>query len=296
MSGVDNLIKSISDSQQSEKQLIANLDILVSQPSFNVNDTGVKSLIDSINTLSSSRVSMLRSLGDQASSLQAGVSNSRVDLVSQMTLLNVVEDQLQKARSSIDTLQNQNDTKKRMVEVNTYYGNRYEAQSKLMKILILFSAILLIFFILKKKGLLPPMISNYLVGITIAVGAFFVIRIMWDIYTRNNMDFEEYDWKYEDPSSHNPTVMQYNKDHLFNIDNPIKALMGNLGLCVGADCCANGLYFNTSKQKCTTINTESFVGGRKLQGTNVAVIDEDEDKQGGGGILPFSYESVGSSV
>jgi hypothetical protein len=165
-----------------------------------------------------------------------------------------------------------------------------------MKILILFSAILLIFFILKKKGLLPPMISNYLVGITIAVGAFFVIRVMWDIYTRSNMDFEEYDWKYEDPSSYNPTKFQYNKENLFNFDNPIKALVGNLGLCVSADCCANGLYFNAAKQKCTTINTESFVGGRKLQGTNVAPIDEDEDKQGGGGILPFSYGSVGTSV
>lgn len=296
MSSVDNLIQSITDSQQSEKELITSLDNLVSQPSFNVNSSGVISLINSINSHSSSRIAMLRSLSDQASTLQSGVSNSRVDLVSQMTLLNVVEDQLTKARDSISKLQNQNDTKKRMVEVNTYYGKRYEAQSKLMKILISFSSLLLILFILKKKSLLPPLISNYVIGIMIAVGAFFVVRELWDINTRSNMDFEEYDWKYEDPNTYHPTIMQYNKEHLFDFDNPIKTLVGNLGLCVGSDCCANGLYFDKNKQKCTTINTESFIGGIKLQGTNVATIDEDEDKQSNDGILPFSYGSAGSSI
>ena len=110
------------------------------------------------------------------------------------------------------------------------------------------------------------------------------------------MDFDEYDLKYEDPSTHTPTIFQYNKENLFNFDNPIKSLIGNLGLCVGSDCCANGLYFNKDKQKCTTLNTENFCSGMKLQGTTVAPIDEDEDKQGSGGILPFSYGPVGSSV
>ena len=294
MSGVESLIANITESQNAEKQLIENLDILVNQPGFNVNASRVQSLINSIKSLSSTRVGMFNSLTSQANILQEGVSNSRVDLVSQLTLLNVVEDQLAQANNSISQLQNKNDTKRRMVEVNTYYGQRYEAQSKLMKIIIIICAPLLILFILKKKSLLPPMISNYAIGITIAVGAIFVIRAIWDMFTRSNMNYDEYNWNYEDPTLQNPTKWEYNKANAFNFDNPLKALVANLGLCLGSDCCANGMFFDKTKQQCTTINpgakgqaiTESFVCGSNLQGTNVAPIDEEDDKQNG--ISPFS--------
>ena len=297
MSGVDNLIANITESQNAEQELIAKLDMLVNQPGFNVNSSGVQSVITAINSLSSARVQMFNSLNNQATTLQEGVNNSRVDLVSQLTLLNVVEDQLKQANGAINQLQSQNDTKRRMVEVNTYYGQRYEAQSGLMKTIIFICAPLLIFFILKKKGFLPPMISNYAIGTTIAVGAIFVIRSMWDMSTRSNMSYDEYNWEYEDPSQQIPTKWQYNKEHAFDFDNPIKTLVGNLGLCVGSNCCANGLFFDTSKQQCTIMNpnakgntiTESFVCGSKLQGTNVVPIDEEEEKQNG--ISPFSNSS-----
>ena len=141
------------------------------------------------------------------------------------------------------------------------------------------------------------MISNYAIGITIAIGAIFVIRTIWDMSTRSNMNFDEYNWSYEDPTQQVPTKWQYNKEHLFNFDNPIKTLVGNLGLCVGSDCCADGLFFDKTKQQCTAINpgakgkaiTESFVCGGKLQGTNVVPIDEEEEKQNG--ISPFSNSS-----
>jgi len=240
---------------------------------------------------------MFNSLSSQASTLQSGVSNSRIDLVSQLTLLNVVEDQLTQATNAINQLQSKNDTKRRMVEVNTYYGQRYEAQSNLMKIIIMICAPLLILFILKKKSLIPPMISNYAIGITIAVGAIFVIRSMWDMFTRSNMNYDEYNWSYEDPTLQSPTKWEYNKAHLLNLDNPLKTLLSNLGLCVGSNCCANGMFFDEVKQQCTTINpgakgqviTESFVCGGNLQATNVAPIDEDEEKQNG--ISPFSNSS-----
>jgi hypothetical protein len=294
MSGVESLITSIKESQEAQKKLVANLDTLVGQPGFNANSTGLASLIDSINSLSNTRVAMFNSLKNQAGALQTGVTNSRVDLVSQITLLNVVEDQLTKANASFAVLQNQTDTKKRMVEVNTYYGQRYEDQSKIMKIIIMFCIPLLLLFILKKKSLLPPTISNYLIGTTIAVGAYIVMRKVWEVSTRSNINYDEYNWNYEDPSVHNPTVWQYNKENAFNFDNPIKNLLGNLGLCVGSTCCADGLYFDTNKQKCTTVNTESFVCGSKLQATNVAEFDEGEEKQNG--ISPFSYSSTFASI
>ena len=302
MGSVSQIIDSITASQGAEQTLISQLNNLSALPTTPANTTQINSIINQINALSAARVTLFSTLNSQATSLSAGVSNSRTDLVNQLTLLNVVEEQLTQATNNIDKIQNRNDSKKRMVEINTYYGQRYEAESNLMKMIILICAPLLILFILKKKNLLPPMISNYLIGITIAVGAIFVIRATWDISTRSNINFDEYDWNFEDPRSYNPTILEYNKEHLFNFDNPIKALVGNLGSCIGSGCCADGLFYDDVKKQCTKVrgnNTstavENFQCGGNLQGTNVANFNRDEEDKIGG-ISSFSYGSVGAPL
>ena len=292
---IQDILTSIQTSQNSEKEIVAQLDALTNQSDFTMTPE-IQSMVDSINGLSNSRISLFQSVSDKADVLQAGVSNSRTDLISQMTLLQVVEDQLNQAKKNMAKLQNNNDTQLRLVQINTYYGKRYSAQSKLMKLIILICVPLIILLILKKKGLLPELISNYAIGLTVAVGAFLVIRSAWDISTRSNMDFDEYNWNYENPAGQIPTVWQYNKEHLFNIDNPLKNLMSNLGLCLGANCCANGMYFDTNKQQCTTNaiagampiakSIESFTCGSSLNGTAIAKFDRDEEKQNG--ISPYS--------
>jgi hypothetical protein len=275
-----NILDNIEKLQNTEQQLITRLNTLTSQSGGTISDE-VTTLIQQINNISDTRIALFQTLSERASILQSGVANSREDLVAQMTLLNVVEDQLSQAKTKLSSLQGKNDTKLRLVQINTYYGQRYEAQSELMKLVILVCIPILILFILKKKGMLPETIGKYAIGITIAVGGIFVIRKAWDISMRNNMNFDEYDWKYEDPSDHTPSIWEYNKKNLFNFDNPIKTVIGNLGLCVGADCCSNGLYFDEDKQKCST--REHFSG--KLVGTTVA--DFEENKQAGD-VLPFT--------
>ena len=273
------ILDNIDKLQNTEQALIDRLNVISSQSTTNPSE--ITSIITQINSISDGRIALFKTLSDRANILQTGASNSREDLVAQITLLNVVEDQLNQARTKLSSLQGKNDTKLRLVQINTYYGQRYEAQSELMKLVILVCIPILILFILKKKGMLPETIGKYAIGITIAVGGIFVIRKVWDISMRNNMNFDEYDWKYEDPSDHTPSIWEYNKKNLFNFDNPIKTVIGNLGLCVGADCCANGLYFDEDKQKCST--REHFSG--KLVGTPVTNFEENKQA---GDVLPFT--------
>lgn len=302
-----DILSKIKESQGAEQKLMTELYKLTSVNGYTIDDK-IRAMTSSITSLSESRIAMFKTISDQADILQTGVSNSRTDLVSQLTLLGVVEDQLTKAKESMSYLQNNNDTKMRLVEINTYYGKRYDAQSNLMKMIILICIPLLILFILRKKGLLPEMISKYAIGITIAIGAIFVMRAAWDIHTRSNMNFDEYEWNYEDPSSHTPTVWQYNKENLLNLDNPLKLLMGNLGLCVGSNCCANGMYFDKSKQQCTSqapaglgvaaavkaasTVKENFVcgsGSNTLNASAFSRFNKDEERQNG--ISPYSYSN-----
>ena len=279
MSGIQDILTSIQKSQKAEQDLLIQLDAQTGKANYTI-DKQAQSLIDSINSLSNSRIAMLASIGDKANVLQSGVANSRTDLISQMTLLGVVEDQLNKAKKNKDALENQNDTKLRLVEINTYYGKRYAAQSKLMKLVVIVFIPILILFVLRRKGLLPELISKYAIAITAAVGAIFIIRSAWDIYTRSNIDYDE----------------------LKGLDNPIKNLLGNLGLCVGENCCANGMYFDSDKLKCTTnapagtnlaigaapSKNEGFVCGNSLNGSYV-INNREEERERQNGVSPFSY-------
>jgi hypothetical protein len=286
MSNIGSILANIDKLQMTEQQLVAQLNAASSQPGFKVDST-ITNLINQINNLSDTRIALFNSIGDQANIIQGGLASSRNDLVSQITLLRTVEDQLDQAKKQNNLIQNRNDTQMRLVEINTYYGKRYEAQSNLMKKIIFVCVPLLIFVVLKKKGILPEMLGNYVIGITLAVGAIFVIRAAWDITTRNNVNFDEYNWNYESPATQVPTKYQYNRDHLFNIENPLKNMMNNLGICIGSNCCSETQFFDSEKQLCIDNSMKQPFTTMQLQGSVINEYDDDDRKQNG--IVPFSY-------
>jgi hypothetical protein len=313
---ISDILKNIQNLQKTEQDLITKLDIYTSAKGYTAGDPVVIDLVKNINTIANARISLFKTASANANMLQTGVSQSRTDLVAQTTLLQVVEDQLNQAKRKIDLLNSRNDTKMRMVQINTYYGQRYEAQSQLMKKIIFVCIPLLIVFILKKKSIIPEMIANYIVGIMIAIGAFLILQNIWDIYTRSNMDFNEYNWDYESPEASTPTIWQYNKENFFKFDDLFKNLMVNLGLCVGETCCAPGMTYDKEKSQCVapkvstntmnsiaaakavaaakaapkvTTTAQGFTSGKGLGGTVIASYFND-DKYAHNGILPFSYD------
>jgi hypothetical protein len=295
---IEEILKQIDKLQVRERAIINDLEIESSRAGFRPDDPTILKLLADINTISETREALFNSVVGKLSILQNGVSESRVDLVSQLTLLKVVEDQLNKVKSQMSSLQNRNDTKMRLVQINTYYGKRYEYQTQLMKKIIIVCIPLIVLFVLKKKGLIPELISNYLLGITIVIGSIYVIRDIWEIHTRSNMNFDEYDWKYEDPSNHAPSIWEYNKKNLLKIENPFKNLLKNLGICVGDDCCSDGLFFDKKKQKCVvpsdmnSTNSEPFVvaegynGMNGLNASTISKVNSDEEKDSNG-VSPY---------
>ena len=294
---VEEILTQIEKLQQTERGLITKLEEASSIPNSSSSDPIIKQLLEDINDIAAAREALFNSIPNTLSVLQDGVSGTRVTLVSQLTLLKIVEEQLNDVKTKMSNLKNRNDTKMRLVEINTYYGKRYEYQTQLMKKIIIVCIPLIVLFVLKKKSLLPELISNYLLGITIAVGAIYIIRDMWEVHTRSNMNFDEYDWKYEDPAIYAPSIWEYNKKNFLKLDNPFKHLLKNLGICVGDDCCSDGLYFDKKKQKCVvpsndeniqkmldagTGAAESFTSGNGLTGSRVTKhkLEEETDSNG----------------
>ncbi len=229
-------------------------------------------IVAKINELSAVRMGLFQGLTDMYSQMQNSVAETRVDLVDQMTVVGVVEKELNNAKKNLQALTTAKNNKMRMVEINTYYGKRYQAHAGLMKLLIMVCVPLLILAILRKKQIIPDNYANGLIGLVVVVGAIFIARRLIDLNSRDNMNYDEYNWAF-DPDANDPTVYEYDKAQIQGTDlettvkDEASAMAAAVGLgCVGSNCCADGTVYDTSKDKCVeSLDKESFQNGRFMQ-------------------------------
>ncbi len=273
------MLQNISALQDMEKNLYKQLEAAPPSTSSTTGDTTNPSLeqekiIQKINEISEMRIALFKNITNMYGNMQSNVANSRTDLVDQMTVVGVVEGELDNAKANLHKLTDAKNSKVRMAEINTYYGKRYSAHAGVMKILILICIPLLILAILKKKSLIPGRIANGVSGFVIVVGAIVLIRRMWDLSRRDNMNYDEYQWFF-DPASQSPTVYQYDAAQLAKLGNTARAEAGtlqndaqnvasSLGLgCVGAACCSPGMTFDKTSEKCVeNVSKETFQNGQ----------------------------------
>lgn len=253
--GYQTTLNNIKDLQNLEKDLYTQLEISATTQGNAAQQTD---LINRINKISQIRMSLLQTLNTMSNTLQTQVGNSRVNLVDQLTLIGVIEQQLNQIKAQMNQSDNIKNNKLRMVEINTYYGKRYRSYTELMKIVIFSCVIFLILALLKKKELLPENIANGLLSIFLIISLFFFLRKVNDIYWRDNMDFDQYNW-YNHPESYGKTVFEYDEeaiaginlkdeleDGLYDITKDVASVIG----CVGAECCSKKMKYDKKKDKC----------------------------------------------
>ena len=243
-------LKNIKQLQAMEQDLYNKLEADIAN---NANPEEQLILIQKINQLSDLRINLFKSLENTYNTLQSSVANSRVDLVDQLTVVGIVENELNTAKSHLNQLNTNKHNKMRMVQVNTYYGKRYKAHTRVIKKLIFICVPLLILAILKKKGLIPPFIPDSVIyGISALIifgGGYSLVDSLIDIYSRDNMDYDAYNWNFN-PNNVKSGVYEYDRTHLSSA-NDSQTLAFGMGLgCVGASCCSHGMVYDHSIQKC----------------------------------------------
>ena len=253
------ILKNINKLQAMESKLYNQLE---AASAANEGTAKQDAIVNKINELSTMRMTMFQELDSMYKSMQGRVAQSRIDLVDQLTVTGVMEQEMNNAKKNLNMIQANKDNKMRMVEINTYYASKYRAQAGLMQLVIMVCIPLLILGIVAKKGWIPAGISKGLIGIVIVVGGYFIIRRAINISSRNNMNFDEFDWAW-DPDASDPTVYEYDKQQLEGATDTLEAdansFASSLGLgCVGSKCCAKGTKYDEDKGQCV----EGFAGGR----------------------------------
>jgi hypothetical protein len=248
------ILNNIKELQKKETDLYNKMEASYASSTGTIDEQEL--LVNKINELSTMRMTMFGDLESILNNTHGSVAQTRIDLVDELTTVGVMETELNNIKSNLNYLTTNKDNKMRMVEINTYYASKYKAQSGLMKLVIMFCIPLLILAILSKKNIIPQQISNGLIGIIIVIGSYMVIKQYIDLTSRSNMNYDEFDWKWD------PDSADVGNNNIGN---------KNMGLgsgCIGSACCTTGMYYDSDLGKCQSGETpidpslEGFTSGR----------------------------------
>lgn len=255
-------IQSIQELQQLEKQLFTNLEKSAANPTPN-SLVEQEQIIKRINDLSATRIQLFNSLRNIYQDSQYNVNRLRKEVGDKIIVAKVMEEQLNSLKANMNSIKEDKNNKLRMVEINTYYGKRYQAHTSLMKLVILICLILLVINILSKRGFLPINISNLLTVIVLAVGGFYIVRKIFDLLRRDNMNYDEYNWNIGfQPKGE--TVFEYNKTHLGSLFENVSDKISGLSVD-GWSVCGEGTMYDTSKNQCIVALPSKDVNGETLK-------------------------------
>ena len=262
-----------SKNLQNNEQLIDDIQLLqqLEQKMFNNLETNStltpeqqEQIIEKINQLSNMRINLYKTLSDVNGFFQTALSSSVGTLQEQATAINIVENELNQSKRRLEALEAERNNKIRLVEINDYYGDRYAEHSKLMKIIIYTLVPVIILAILNNKGILPNKIYYILLIIICVIGAYFFWRTYFSIISRDNMNYQEYDWGSANAATGATT----------SATDPWLSNAGT-GTCIGQACCSTGQTWDASINQCVGNSTvETFVTGGKGMGMTEGMIEK----------------------
>ena len=234
-------IKNINNLQSLEKDLYSSIENAASSsnpPSIEQQEQSIKR----INELSGMRGTLFGNLKDMYSMNQFQVAQTRNDLVDELTTVKVIEGELNNSKQIMNSLKKEKQDKLRMVEINTYYGQRYEAHINIIKFIIMVCIPILIITVLNKKNFISSNISNISMSIVIGIASIILWYKIYDLMFRDNMNYAQYQWKFD------PTKVDLSGTA--NVVNLPQAL--DLGIqCIGDACCPeDNMTYNNDKNIC----------------------------------------------
>lgn len=253
----EQILNDIQSLQQMEQQLFSNLE---SNPNLSAQQQ--QQIIEKMNQLSNMRLSLYQTLSGVNNYFENALNTSIGSLKEQVVAISIVEKELNRSKKRLEILEEEKNNKIRLVEINTYFGDKYAEHSMLMKIIIFTLIPVIILAFLNNKGILPNAIYYGLLVVVSLIGGFFFWKRFASIIMRDNMNYQEYNW-YFDPNSASTST----STSTTTTDDPWAGDSSTTS-CVGDACCSTGLTYDASMNQCVTststttsssTTTESFM-------------------------------------
>jgi hypothetical protein len=181
------------------------------------------------------RVNLFNTLNGMNQYYQGTVSSTGNVLTNQLNALQVVENELNDATTRLNIINDEKNNKQRMVEINTYYSERYADHKSIMQVIVMFCIPIIILTVLANMHILPRIIYAILLSIILVIAIIVVgIKLIMSV-SHDNMNYQEYVWG----SKNNPPTNTVDTSDSTGT-NP----WYTTGLeCVGQQCCQDGFTY-----------------------------------------------------
>ena len=256
------VLNNISQLQVQEKNLYNSLD------DANLSSEQKQLIINQINEISQMRLNMYSNLKDMYSYYQKNVSSARTTLGQEISAIDVLENELNEAKIRMNLLEEQKYNKLRLVEINTYYGKKYNTHTRIMQSIVIICIPIFILSLLANNGIIPAKVYAFIIGIILIIGIIIIGKQIIDLSNRDNMNWDEYNW-YFDKSKAPPNTSDGQSSDPWATSSLT---------CVGSDCCYTGSTYDSVQNICipnselgttdTTTNTDTTNTNTNTTNTN----------------------------
>lgn len=184
-------IAMIKKLQDVEKHQFSNLQKLNTENDPNGNQ---KKIIEKkVNELSEMRISLFKKLKSLYGDAQASTHSNRKDLADQLTMVSVMEEELNNLKNRLSQLKSEKANKIRMVQLGDYEYDRYNAHKKIFKTIVYGSFIILILSYLMRFAWFPTKIGVLLIIVAMAWIVISIAGQIFDNARKDNLDYDKYD-------------------------------------------------------------------------------------------------------
>jgi hypothetical protein len=237
------VLKNITALQAQEKQLYDSLN------NTSLSTEERQQIINKINEISQIRMNMYLAIKNVYSLIEDNVDASIVTIQQQIKAIDVLENELNETKIKMNLLEDQKNNKLRLVEINTYYGKQYNSKSSLMKLIIMICIPIILLSVLYNVDILPTSIYSFLVGLILVIGVFLIGSKLIDIFNRDNMNWDEYDWYFDKNSAPGPDYTGSASSSGYS--DPWETATAT---CVGSACCYANTTYDPEQNICVPNN------------------------------------------
>jgi hypothetical protein len=231
------VLNNISKLQIQEKDLYQQLE------DVSLSAEQKQDIINKINEISQIRLNLYEGLKDMFLYYQENIAAAKTTLGQSAIAVDVLENELNQSKKRINLIEDRKNDKLRLVEINTYFGKRYNAHANLMKTIVIICIPIIILAVLTNNGILPSSIYRLLVVIILVIGSIFIGMQIIDMSNRDDMNWDEYNWYFNKSKAPVDTTFTGKASSSDPWTTPTVT-------CIGSACCYNGSTYDSTKNVC----------------------------------------------
>lgn len=234
------VISNISQLQLSEKELMQQ----IQNPMLSAEEK--KILISKMNELAQTRANLFALLRAGYDNYKYSIMMSSNIVNDQVPIIETTEYELQQARQRLSELEQNKRTERRKMEINTYYSKRASAYARMVASAAVLLVVWLGLVVISNMGLMPSFLFNLGNSVLFVAGVFWIGMQWIDISSRDDMNWDNYNWYFIKDTAPEPTV---GVNEMIKFDPwQVRTIS-----CIGAECCAANTVYDSQKNQCLPI-------------------------------------------